>query len=204
VATRLADARALDLRALCRDGVTRQGRWPLRGLARLGTALYATPPEEASVEWAAQGTLRAVAGAEPELWLHLQAEAGVVLQCQRCLQAMPQPLGVDRRFRFVRGEDEAARLDEETEDDDVLALPDLLDLRDLVEDELILALPLVPRHDGPCPEPLPQPANDDSTDRAAEAEHPFAALAALRARPPRVGEDGDDGDDGDGADGAAG
>jgi uncharacterized protein len=36
----------------------------------------------------------------------------------------------------------------------VLALEPALDLKELVEDELLLALPLVPRHEV-CPEPLP-------------------------------------------------
>jgi uncharacterized protein len=87
---------------------------------------------------------------------------------------------VQRRFRFVRNEDEAARLDEESEDD-VLALPARLDLQALLEDELILALPIVPRH-ALCPEPLPLPAAEP-LDEEAPAPNPFAALAALR-RPP--------------------
>ena len=66
---------------------------------------------------------------------------------------MVLPLGVDRRLFFVAGEDAAAALDTES-DDDVLALEPFLDLRGLVEDELLLALPLVPRHEV-CPEPLP-------------------------------------------------
>ena len=45
---------------------------------------------------------------------------------------------------FVRGEDAAAELDAES-DFDVLTLTRSLDLRELVEDELLLALPLVPR-----------------------------------------------------------
>jgi len=102
----------------------------------------------------------------------------VPLQCQRCLQTMTQTLRVDRRFRFVRNEEQAAELDEES-DDDVLALPTRLDLVALLEDELILALPIVPRHDS-CPQPLPiQPAAEADEEAA---PHPFAALAALRGR----------------------
>ena len=59
-----------------------------------------------------------------------------------------------RSIRFVHGADLAQQLDEESEED-VLALSAALDLRELIEDELILALPLVPRHDV-CPQPLPQ------------------------------------------------
>ena len=57
----------------------------------------------------------------------------------------------------------------------MLALEPALDLRGLVEDELLLALPLVPRHEV-CPEPLPiepepeAPAVGASLRRAGGAE----------------------------------
>jgi len=172
-----ADPRALDLRSACAEGSQLEGRWPLALFERLMPSL-AEPPGDALVAWQAQAEQKPVTGGEPERWLHLQAQATVPLQCQRCLAAMAQPVELDRRFRFVAGEEEAERLDEESEDD-VLALQTRLDLQELLEDELILALPLVPRHDGTCPEPLPAPA---AGAPAAEGErpHPFAALAALR------------------------
>ncbi len=86
-------------------------------------------------------------------------------------------LEAERRIFFVEGEEAAAALDAENEDD-VLALAPALDLKELVEDELLLALPLVPRHEV-CPEPLPRALVED--DPAGEpADHPFAALAALK------------------------
>lgn len=170
------DPSALDLPALCRHGATLAGDRPLAQLERLAQALAA--PTDAAVAWSATASLRPVTGGEPEMWLSLQARAEVPLQCQRCLQALTEPLQVDRRFRFVRNEEEAAELDEESEDD-VLALPPRLDLVALLEDELILALPIVPRHEV-CPQPLPQPLDDAPAEEA--APHPFAALAALRGR----------------------
>jgi uncharacterized protein len=174
---RAPDPRALDLMAWCRQAGSLQGQWPLGTLERLAAGLAAVPAG-AAVAFAAQGRLVPVAGGEPEIWLHLQAHAEVSLQCQRCLQPMVEVLEVDRRIRFVRSEQEAERLDEASEDD-VLALPPRLDLRALVEDELILALPLVPRH-AQCPQPLPVP-QDGALDEAS-APHPFAALAGLRGR----------------------
>jgi uncharacterized protein len=154
-----------------------QGQWPLADMTRLGAGFCAAT--DAGVAWRANGSLEPVAGAEPELWLELQADADVPLECQRCLQPMIEHLQVRRRLRFVRTEEQAARLDEESEDD-VLALPPRLDLRELLEDELILALPIVPRH-GLCPQPLPLAAAPDDEEPAPK---PFAALAALRGRPP--------------------
>ncbi|MBX3601737.1 MAG: DUF177 domain-containing protein [Rubrivivax sp.] len=175
------DPRALDLPALARTGATLQGTLPLAQMPRLaGSVLAAADAELAPAVWTAAALLRPVTGGAPELWLHLQARADVRLECQRCLQPMDQTLEVDRRFRFVRGEDEAARLDEESEDD-VLALPGRLDLLELLEDELILALPLVPRHET-CPQPLPAPttAAPAAPEAGDERPHPFAALAALK------------------------
>ncbi len=181
------DPRAIELLAWCRSGDTLQGDWPLAGMQRLAGSLAAVAPDAPTVHWSASGQLLPVAGGEAEVWLHLTAGATVQLQCQRCLQNMAQALQVDRRLRFVRGEAAAARLDEASEDD-VLELPPRLDLHALTEDELILALPLVPRHER-CPAPLPLRDDTDMPDETA-APKPFAALAALRRRGPGDGPAG--------------
>lgn len=180
---RAHDPRRLSLRSLAGEAAALQGEMALQDLPRLQSSVLAPPADapRAAVSWAAQGQLRPSPGGEPEIWLHLRARAEVVLQCQRCLQAMGQRLDVERAFRFVADPQQADRLDEEL-DDDVLALPKEFDLLALVEDELILALPLVPRHEV-CPQPLPH-ANADAQPEA--KANPFAALAALRRTPPRA------------------
>ena len=52
-----------------------------------------------------------------------------------------------------------------------------LDLHELVEDELLLDLPLVPRHEV-CPEALTTSFEEEPE---APREHPFAALAGLKS-----------------------
>lgn len=181
---RSADPHKLDLRRFARDGTRLEGAWPQDRFTRLAASLM--PPlvdgPAPAVGWSAQGLQRTVQGGEPEVWLHLEVDTVARLECQRCLQPINEALKVDRQLRFVAGEDEAARLDEDS-DDDVLALAPRMDLFDLIEDELILALPLVPRHDT-CPQPLA--AKQDAQPLAAEdaRPHPFAALAALRGKPP--------------------
>jgi uncharacterized protein len=150
------------------------GHWPLADLPRLAADHPADAPALAGdVAWSARACTRQGSGGAPEVWLHLAAQATVLRSCQRCLQPLALAQEVDRHLRFVPGEDAAAALDAES-DDDVLALEPQLDLRALVEDELLLALPLVPRHEV-CPEPLPFRAGE-----VEPAEHPFAALAALK------------------------
>jgi len=137
------------------------------------------------VRWRAVGSTRPVGG-EHQIWLHLQADADVILQCQRCLRPLDEAVHVDRHFRFVADEETAAALDDEIEDE-VLALPKTLNLRDLVEDEMLLALPLVPRHDV-CPEAIPMQFGD--VEEVEEKANPFASLALLRKD-----KDGDGGPD---------
>lgn len=168
---------------MARDGQSLEGRWPATSLQRLVEGAPAEAPAVGwpEVQWAARAELRERRAAEPELWLHLNVQAQVSQSCQRCLQPVQLPLHVDRWFRFVRDEELAASLDAES-DDDVLALGGRLDLLELVEDELLLELPLVPRHEE-CPQPLPMAtAGDDAEDAlpAEERPHPFAALAALK------------------------
>ncbi len=189
--------RRLDVARFSRQGAHLAGQMPLETLQRLSEGTC--PPDDALaslVTWSAQGFLREVLAGAPELRLRLQAEATVWLHCQRCLQPMAVALRVDRMFRFARNDDEAAELDEACEDEDVLALGRPLDLPTLVEDELIMALPIVPRHEA-CPQPLLAPAapaaalpdstagmdgaqGPDDANRAADRPHPFAVLGALK------------------------
>lgn len=184
---RVFDPAKLDIEIFARDGAELKGAWPATQLERL--AADAAPEAPASswpeISWLARGESRESRGSEPQIWLHLQASATVALTCQRCLQPVRAAINLRRDFRFVRGEQSAAHIDAESVED-VLALPRHLDLRELIEDELLLALPIVPRHQT-CPQPLPTPVDDldHEAEIAGEArKHPFAALAALKEEEP--------------------
>lgn len=185
--------KALDVAAFCRDGGKLDGQVALADLPRLAESVIRPDDgaEALPVSWRAAGALQPVTGGEPQRLVDLDVHAEPLLECQRCLQPVRLPIEVRRRFRFVRGEEAAARLDEELEED-VLALTPRFDLLALVEDELLLALPLVPRHEV-CPDLPPElrpgaeveaPTQVDA-EAAAPPEHPFAALAALRRRNPQ-------------------
>ena len=156
------------------------GEWPLATMPRLlqdALPLCADSPASA-VAWSARGSRKAVTGGEPEIWLHLQAHTALQMSCQRCLQPLTVALEVEPHLRFVRGEEQAEALDEDSEDETCWRCRATLDLQELIEDELILALPLVPRHEH-CPQPLPMSAGGDEIASADDGEHAFAALAAL-------------------------
>lgn len=174
------DPLRLDVEAFAKDGDELSGEWPLTGMARLCESAHAEaqPGEGDRVAWEARGEFRPVRADVPQVWLHVAAQARMHLECQRCLQPVEVPLTAQRSFRFVQDEATAAEIDADSEDD-VLVLTRALDLCGLIEDELILALPLVPRHDE-CPRPLAVPASAD--EPLQERPNPFAALAALKGK----------------------
>lgn len=169
----------LDLAAFVRDGASLKGEWPVVLLPRLAESGAPEAPADGwpPVRWSLQGEIRQPKGGLAQAWLQLTAQAQVSLTCQRCLKPVQERLDIDRWIRFVDTEAEAAALDVDS-DDDVLAMPRHLDARELIEDELLLALPLVPRHEV-CPEPL---AHIDEGEPAMEEgkPNPFAKLAALK------------------------
>lgn len=132
-----------------------------------------------SVRWQARGELLDPRHLHPQVWVHLQAEAALPLVCQRCLTPVEVDLRVDRSFRFVADEATAASEDDQSEED-LLALSRSFDLLELVEDELLMELPVAPRHEV-CPAPVQMSAADPGFEEAsAQKEHPFAVLGKLR------------------------
>jgi uncharacterized protein len=107
----------------------------------------------------------------------LTARAGLPLVCQRSLQRFVLPVHCEQQLGLVRSEREEAALAPDTEP--VLVPADgTLNPLDLVEDELILAVPVVPLSpQADAVEPAgPQGADDEPRD------NPFAALAALKRK----------------------
>ena len=65
------------------------------------------------------------------------------LICQRCLDPLPVPIVVDAELQLAESLSEISEADDDI--DRVLASR-RMDVAQLVEDEVILALPMVPRH----------------------------------------------------------
>lgn len=177
MSARAFDPLRLDVPACAEAAAQLQGEWPLQSMHRLAAAAHAVSPLTASdqVVWSVRAEQHRLPGGAVQPWLHLKATARLALECQRCLQPVECVIDVDRSFVFVPGESAAAELDAQI-DADVLALTRALDLRELVEDEMLLALPVVPRHEV-CPQPLPI---SDDTLADESRPNPFAALATLK------------------------
>lgn len=133
------------------------------------------------VSWHVQGEMRAQGAGKAQPWLHLEAEGALSVVCQRCLGPVEVPLVVDRWYRFVADE-AAAEAEDEASEEDVLALEPRPDLEALLEDELLMALPLVPMHEV-CPEPVVMSVADEAVSQGQDEEprkNPFAELARLK------------------------
>lgn len=104
--------------------------------------------------------------------------ADVVIQCQRCLGPLPLSIATELMLGVV-SERDPRELPSYYEPLPVGHEP--IFLRDIIEDELILSLPIVPKHaEGQCPNELAAAA-DDKMDSGSVAEgNPFAALAGLK------------------------
>lgn len=151
-----------------------KGRLPLASLSRLRDALVDT---EGEVEY----TLQFDRDALQVPYAELRIDACLPLQCQRSLQRFLHPVQVTLRLGLLRAgkdmESEEAALPEGYEALQV-AEDGALRPAELVEDELILALPVVPLD--PAAESVERdwPIQADEEMRA----NPFSALAALKKK----------------------
>ncbi len=183
------DLNRLNVKAFAREGLSLQGQQSLKHFARLAEmavthshAIVSDASEPVQVSWGIQGELVPVVGGDPQIWLQLKAEIDFPMQCQRCMGAVKLPVFADASFRFVADEATAEAEDDESEED-VLALVPELNIFELIEDELIMSVPLVPMHET-CPTEVPMSAVDEAFEEALEARpNPFAALAQLKKKP---------------------
>jgi uncharacterized protein len=169
-------AQHLDVKAFATNQSTLSGEVDLHSMPRLRSDCAEEIAGKAT--WSAQGELRQASDGHDAAWMHLQAKTEVPLTCQRCLKTVMQTLEVDRSFRFVKDEATAEDQDDESEEDLLVVSKDF-DLLALVEDELLMALPLVPMHAGCQSEHEPTSKDDSAADKDAKP-NPFAVLATMR------------------------
>ena len=168
----------LDVAAFAKAGATLEGQDPLTAFERLAQEAQADT-DGMHVAWYVEGEHVPEVAGPGHIWVHLEADAQVPMVCQRCLGVAHVDLQVDRSFRFVKDEATAEALDDEAEED-LLALSKDFNVRQLLEDELLMELPLVPMHDE-CPQAMPMASSDQDFEAAnTEKTNPFAVLAGLR------------------------
>ncbi len=151
---------------------------------RLAAELAQQPDDSAeqpSVAWHVEGEQRIGADGASVPWLYIRAETDVALTCQRCLTPVATTLLVDRWFRFAPDE-ATAEAEDEVADEDVLVVARDFDVHGLIEDELLMEIPITPRHDV-CPVEVRLSVADAAYEEGENVPvNPFAVLENLRPR----------------------
>lgn len=157
----------IDVFALARSGARLEGRIALAALERLAPMLASA---EGDAGW--KLAFETDARGRPAATLFLR---GVLeLKCDICGQNLALPIESESRFWFVATEEELNAQPIEADDGEPLLGSGRFAVAQLVEDELILALPISPRHER-C-----QAATESAGE--AERQRPFTVLASLRSR----------------------
>lgn len=167
----------IDPQRLADQGRVLAGEFDPAALPRLRELLIESSPQPARFE------MRARRDEARRLLLEGEVEATLICTCQRCME--PVTLAVNGAFHLgvVSDEDAAANLPSELD-------PLLLDddgetpLATVLEDELLLALPVIAKHADitECGERarLGRETEEKEFDAAAKRENPFAVLKKLK------------------------
>jgi uncharacterized protein len=139
-----SDVRALPRRtrisAFCGRSQSLELKLAVAGMSRLVDLIAGS---EGELKLKLAGRMDAQDGA----WISGEVSGALSLLCERCAQAFDWPLQLALDVRVVAGEEEEARVIGSI--DTWLAESDEISLADAVEDEVILALPLVAHCDRP-------------------------------------------------------
>jgi uncharacterized protein len=157
----------IDPARFARDGALLTGTMSPAQLPRLAEELF---DEEGTVGYRVQGLV--TAKGEPALRVGLAID--IALRCQRCMERLSIKLDVGRTLVLSRKLGELEPVAEEEDEVDAIPLVASLDILDLIDQEVMLSLPLAPRHDDDVCE-----VQLDGNPESAQAS-PFSVLAQLK------------------------
>lgn len=108
-----------------------------------------------------------------------KVSARLSLTCQRCLGAFAYPVDAQIALAWIKTAQEADKLPLRYEPYLVEETP--LQLNDVIEDELLLALPQIPMHElAECPASKLLKQSDKRTGEPEQKANPFSVLAKLK------------------------
>lgn len=121
-----------------------------------------------------QYTLLGKTDATGRLFLHLSINCELTTQCQRCLDNVALQFQLDFDYLIVDNIDEAEGDELDSEDTyDLQQASKTMDLVQLIEDEVLIAIPIAPMHANNC---------GQSKVQSGEKPNPFAVLKELIKR----------------------
>jgi len=159
----------IDAPAFARDAKTLRGKIAVADLHRLQEILGA---RGTFVDYVLSGKIDSYG----KPFLHLVIEGRLQLQCQRCLGSLDFPLTLKSTLELAPdGSELDTMAADEREDADVIPADKGIAVVSLVEEEILLALPIAPRHaPSACDAPLAFALHG--------TDHPMSALAALKGK----------------------
>jgi len=116
------------------------GVCPIADFARLSPLL-------SSNVGALEYSLEGLPDAQDRAALHLRIRGALQLRCQRCLAPLEFPLRIHAVLVLARSQAEIDALPVEAEGPDWLVATKAMEVHELLEDELLLAVPYAPRHE---------------------------------------------------------
>ena len=145
-------------------GATQQGDWPLSDFPRLRDMLAADAGGEVRYEISGVRDERGRPG------LRLKVSGTLALRCQRCLEPMPFEVRTDETLVLSATLAEIHAEPANAHAPDRVVAGKEMALRELIEDELILAVPYAPRHES---------CTAAGAGGRAEKTSPFAGLRGM-------------------------
>lgn len=119
---------------------------------------------------------------EPSQIINLELNGQLHLVCQRCLQNFPFHLVEKRQFVLLPTEEQADAFPMEDDQREPLVASQHFDLLETIEDEILLSLPLIPKHpEGICSPSVTFLDKDSSNSEAQEKpQNPFNILKNIK------------------------
>jgi uncharacterized protein len=159
----------IDAFDFARQNERREGQIAVADLARL---VKESANATGTLHWSLTGS----DGKFGNLQLLLSVSTTIQVVCQRCLQPLALDIRSESKLVLAKNEADADKIEEMLDDDafDVIVGSKEMNLLDLIEDEVLLALPLSPKHDV-CP--------DATTTKVMDRGNasPFAVLKGLKS-----------------------
>lgn len=164
----------VDYRRQAVNGATLAGQLDLARVPRTRDVVVADSGAAIDV------TVHLTEDAQRRVMLTGRVHTVLTLACQRCLEPTEQPMAIDVAGIVVASDAQAAEVPHEWEP--MLAQEEQLDLHALIDDELLLALPMSVKCDRPSCQAAydREPAVPDDESRAHDKPNPFAVLASLK------------------------
>ena len=149
-------------------------------LPRVAEEASTVIPED-GFDWAVQTRFEDSPGSEPHQILELTLKGCLHLVCQSCLQDCAVDLDEKRRFILVLTDAEADEYPIEDEEQEPLVVNQHFNLLETIEDEVLLSLPLIPKHpEGFCEPHASTFGSETGEEVSNERENPFKILKNMK------------------------